>query len=111
MNMRLTALIATAIFFSTLSGYGVYSLNAMGLMTPPTPATAEAIECERFGRANKNFPAQYDRVALQEPYGKDGKFTGGCKGYIKSYRDAYPDMPPVPLKLETAEATNTQGKP
>jgi hypothetical protein len=111
MNMRLTALVATAIIFSALSGYGVYSLNAMGIITPPTPATAEAIECERFGRANKNFPAQYDRVASQAPYNEKGELTGGCKGFIKMHREAYPDMPPVPLKLETAEASNTQGKP
>ena len=111
MNMRLTALVATAIIFSTLSGYGVYNLNAMGFITPPTPATAEAIECERFGKANQNFPAQYDSVALQAPYNAKGEFTGGCKGYIKPYREAYPNKPPVPLKLETAEASDTQGKP
>jgi hypothetical protein len=108
---RLILIITTMIVSASISGYGVYNLNAMGFMTPPTPATAEAIECERFGRANKNFPAQYDRVALQEPYNEKGEATGGCKGFIKLHRDAYPDMPPVPLKLETAEASNAQGKP
>lgn len=108
---RLILTIATMIVSASISGYGVYNLNAMGIMTPPTPATAEAIECERFGRANKNFPAQYDRVASQSPYNEKGELTGGCKGFIKMHREAYPDMPPVPLKLETGEATPQQGKP
>ena len=98
-------------FFVGVGAVGMYNLTAWSLVEPPTPATAESLICERFGKANKNFPAQYDRVASQEPYDKDGKFTGGCKGYIKSYREAYPNKPPVPLKLEKAEATITQGKP
>jgi hypothetical protein len=90
---------------------GMYNLTAWSIVEPPTPATAESLICQRFGRANQNFPAQYDRVASQEPYDKDGKFTGGCKGFIKLHRYAYPNKPPVPLTIATTEETPQQGKP
>ena len=100
MNMRLTALVATAIIFSTLSGYGVYNLNAMGFMTPPTPLNAQTIECQAKGRQNAMYPDVYELLRTK----------GGCD-MLSPYREAYPNKPPVPLKLETAEASNTQGKP
>jgi hypothetical protein len=99
MNMRLTALVATAIVFSTLSGYGVYSLNAMGLMTPPTPLSVQAVECQAKGRQNAKYPDVYELLRTQ----------GGCD-MLAPYSKAYPTAP-VPLKPETAEATPTQGKP
>jgi hypothetical protein len=98
MNMRLTALVVTAIVFSILSGYGMYSLNAMGLVTPPTPLSAEAKVCEAKGRQNAMYPDVYELLRTQ----------GGCD-MLDPYSKAYP-MAPVPLKLESG-ASNTQGKP
>ena len=98
-------------FLVAVGAVGMYNLNAWSIVTPPTPLTAEALNCQRFGRANQDFPAQYDRVALLNPLDKDGKPTGGCKGHIKPYRLAYPNKPPVPLSIDAMEASNTQGKP
>ncbi len=97
---RLILTITTMIVSASISGYGVYNLNAMGFMTPPTPLNAQTIECQAKGRQNAMYPDVYELLRTK----------GGCD-MLSPYRDAYPSKPPVPLKLETVEASNTQGKP
>ena len=95
---KLILTITTMIVSASISGYGVYNLNAMGFMTPPTPLNAQTIECQAKGRQNAMYPDVYELLRTQ----------GGCE-MLSPYREAYLSKPPVPLKLST-EASTPKGK-
>jgi len=81
-----------------LGCFFMHATIANGFMTPPTPLDAQTFQCQELGRRSKGFPKAYENLR-----------KGGC-GMLKPYRDAFSDAPPVPLKLEAAEASTTLGK-
>lgn len=100
--MNKYAIVTLCLVSAVLSGFGIWSLTANGMVTPPTPLNEKTIACQEKGRQNAKYPDVYELLRIK----------GGCD-MLKPYVEAYPNAP-VPLAPEPSkqkvEAIASQGK-
>lgn len=104
MNTQLLILLFVSAIVGGAGLYGGYQAVAMGLITPPTPLSIQAVKCQEKGRRNSNDMAVYELIRTK----------GGCD-MLAPYAEAYPTAP-VPLNIKPVttdiqqEETAPQGK-
>ena len=103
--MNIYAIALLCLVSAVCSGWGIWSLTASGMVTPPTPLSEKTIACQEKGRQNAKYPDVYELLRTKN----------GCD-MLKPYVEAYPTAP-VPLAPEPSkppvppvEAVATQGK-